>query len=130
MNIEDNPLNNIQNPEMDDIKILDFSTELYSDRRRVKVNFHLSPFMVNPNTTITLINEQGDTLTSVNIVNIFSTDNEITLHIPANQNDPGIYTVNMELFYVQEEDDPDPQEDTVELKTIPLGSSSSTFTIS
>jgi hypothetical protein len=129
MNIEDHPGQKNQNLEMDDIEILEFSSELYPDQRRVKVVFNLSPFLVNPNASISLNNPEGDTLTSVNIVNIFSSDNEITLHIPANQNTPGIYTVNIDLFYVQEESGTGSQVDHISLKTIPLGSSSSTFSI-
>jgi hypothetical protein len=129
MSIEDHPEQRNQNLEMDDIDILEFSSELYPDQRRVKVVFHLSPFSENPNASISINNQQGDILTSVNIVNIFSSDNEITLHIPAKQNTPGVYTVTIELFHVQEETSNGSQEDHLSLKTIPLGSSSSTFSI-
>jgi len=115
--------------QLDDIEILEFTSEIYPDRRRVKVNFLLSSFQVNPNAALTLFSPEGEKLASVNIVNIFSQANEITLHIPVNRNIPGEYRIEMDLFYIQEEENPSDEGDGISLKTIPLKSKTSTFSL-
>ncbi len=116
-------------PELKDIDILEFRAELYPDRRRVKVDFQLSAFQTNPNANLTLVNQEGNRIASVNIVNIFTESNEITLHIPAHQDQPGKYQVEMELFYLQEETQ-DEDDGPVTLNTIPLGKASCSFIFS
>jgi hypothetical protein len=64
----------------------------------------LSSFLEGPNAVITLSNEENQELATVNIVNIFSPENEITLHIPGNKKLPGNYKVNVEVFYAEEEE--------------------------
>jgi predicted SnoaL-like aldol condensation-catalyzing enzyme len=125
-------MNSIQNQNiqaLEPIDILEFNCEIYPDRRRVKVFFQLSSFLVNPNASLILLNQDNEELVSVNIVNIFSQSNEITLHIPEQRNKPGEYSVNMDLFYVQEELIGDQEDQEVKIKTIPITSSSITFTI-
>jgi predicted SnoaL-like aldol condensation-catalyzing enzyme len=110
------------------IEVEEFSSEIYPDRRRVMVTFQLSAFQVNPNASIKLLNQNGDRLAEVNIINIFSQANEITLHIPVNQNKPGDYKIELDLFYIQEEGIPG-ADDQVSLKTIPLKSITTSFTL-
>lgn len=114
--------------QLQEIEVLEFSCEIYPDRRRVKVTFTLSDFQVNPNASIVLMNQNSDRLAEINIINIFSRANEITLHIPANQNKPGDYKIELDLFYVQEEEIPG-ADDQVSLKTIPLKSVTTSFTL-
>jgi len=128
MSINEKPDYSLDDPHMADIDVLEISSEVYSDRRRVKVNFLLSDFQINPNAAISLVNQSGEQLAEVNIVNIFSPANEITLHIPANQNKPGDYQITLGLFYVQEEEVPE-TDGQVSLKTIPLKSVSTSFTL-
>jgi predicted SnoaL-like aldol condensation-catalyzing enzyme len=110
------------------IEVVEFSSEIYPDRRRVMVTFQLSAFQVNPNASLKLLNLNGDRLAEVNIINIFSQTNEITLHIPVNQNKPGDYKIELDLFYIQEEEIPG-ADDQVSLKTIPLKSVTTSFTL-
>jgi predicted SnoaL-like aldol condensation-catalyzing enzyme len=129
MDYDMDPTNHHNDQELEMIDILEFSCEIYPDLRRVKVNFLLSSFLENPNASLTLINPEKEELVSVNIVNIFSQANEITLHIPANQNRPGEYQVKMDLFYLQEEMIGDEEDQEVSIKTIPIRSRLSTFSI-
>ena len=91
-------INNQNDQELDTIGILEFSSELYPDLRRVKVNFLLSSFLENPNASLTLFNQDKEELVSVNIVNIFNQANEITLHIPANRTKPGEYFISPIIY--------------------------------
>jgi hypothetical protein len=121
----------IKNPDiqMEDIEILEFASEIYPDHRRVKVNFLLSPFQTNPNASLALFSPEGEKLASVNIVNIFSPANEITLHVPANQNSPGVYRIEMDLFYLREEESPGPESNAISLSTVPIKSKTTSFSL-
>lgn len=128
MNLAEKPDLSHKDQQLQAIEVVEFSSEIYPDHRRVKVTFLLSDFQVNPNAFIKLLNQNGDHLAEVNIVNIFSQSNEITLHIPANQNKPGDYKIELDLFYIQEEETTG-AEGQVSLKTIPLKSVSTSFTL-
>ena len=128
MNSGESPTTSNSDQDLEEIKIVEFSSEVYTDQRRIKVNFTLSPFLENPNASIKLINQDNNLLTEVNIVNIFSSANEITLHIPANRNKPGDYRIELDLFYIREEEPQDADEQAA-LKTIPIKSVSTTFSL-
>jgi len=116
-------------PAQDGIKILSFDAEPYPDDRRVKVKLLLSSFLEGPNALITLSNEENQELTSVNIVNIFTLENEFTLHIPGNKNLPGNYIVNVEVFYVEEEEIEQDGEQRLSFKQSLVDSASTSFSI-
>ena len=69
-------------PDNQDINILEISAEPYPDKRRIKVLFRLSSFKKLPNISVTLSNEDGDTVASAKMVDIIYPENEITLHLP------------------------------------------------
>jgi predicted SnoaL-like aldol condensation-catalyzing enzyme len=128
MNPAEQPDLSNKDQQMVKIEVLELSGKIYPDHRRVKVTFLLSAFQKNPNASIRLLNQNSERLAEVNIVNIFSQANEITLHIPANQNKPGDYKIELDLYYVQEEEIPG-ADDQVSLKTIPLKSISTSFSL-
>ena len=89
----------------------------------------MSSFLEGPNALITLSNEENQELTSVNIVNIFTLENEFTLHIPGNKNLPGNYIVNVEVFYVEEEEIEQDGEQRLSFKQSLVDSASTSFSI-
>ncbi len=116
-------------PPQDDIKILSFDAEPYPDGRRVKVKLVLSPFLQGPNGEISLTNQDDELLTTINIVNIFIPENEFTLHIPESKSLPGSYTVNVEVFYIEEEEIEQDGETQFNLKKSLVDSTSTPFSI-
>ncbi len=116
-------------PAQDDIKILSFDAEPYPDGRRVKVRLLLSSFLQGPNALINLSNQENQELATVNIVNIFSSENEITLHVPGNKKQPGSYKVNVEVFYVEEEEIEQDGEQRLSFKQSLVDSASTSFSI-
>jgi stress response protein SCP2 len=116
-------------PAQDDIKILSFDAEPYPDGRRVKVKLLLSSFLQGPNALINLSNQENQELATVNIVNIFSSENEITLHIPGNKKQPGKYTVDVEVFYVEEEEIERDGEQQIFFRQSLIDSASTSFSI-
>ncbi len=116
-------------PPQDDIKILSFNAEPYPDGRRVRVRLVLSPFLQGPNGEISLTNQDDELLTTINIVNIFIPENEFTLHIPESKSLPGSYTVNVEVFYIEEEEIEQDGETQFNLKKSLVDSTSTPFSI-
>ncbi len=116
-------------PPQDDIKILSFDAEPYPDGRRVRVKLVLSPFLQGPNGEISLTNQDDELLTTINIVNIFIPENEFTLHIPESKSLPGSYTVNVEVFYIEEEEIEQDGETQFNLKKSLVDSTSTPFSI-
>ncbi len=116
-------------PAQDGIKILSFTAEPYPDGRRVLVRLLLSSFLEGPNAIINLSDEENQELTSVNIVTIFSPENEFTLHIPGNKNLPGNYIVNVEVFYIEEEETEQDEEQKLSFKQSLVASASTSFSI-
>ena len=116
-------------PPQDDIKILALDAEPYPDGRRVRVKLVLSPFLQGPNAEINLSNHDDELLASINIVNIFIPENEFTLHIPENKSLPGSYTVNVEVFYIEEEEIEQDGETQFNMKKSLVDSTSTLFSI-
>jgi hypothetical protein len=116
-------------PAQDDIIILSFAAEPYPDGRRVKVRLLLSSFLQGPNAIINLSNQENQELATINIVNIFGPENEITLHIPGNKKQPGRYTVDVEVFYVEEEEIERDGEQQIIFRQSPIDSASTSFSI-
>ena len=116
-------------PPQDEIKILSFDAEPYPDGRRVRVKLVLSPFLQGPNGEISLTNQDDELLTTINIVNIFIPENEFTLHIPEIKSLPGSYTVNVEVFYIEEEEIEQDGETQFNMKKSLVDSTSTLFSI-
>jgi len=116
-------------PPQDDIKILALDAEPYPDGRRVRVKLVLSPFLQGPNAEIHLSNHDDVLLASINIVSIFIPENEFTLHIPESKSLPGSYTVNVEVFYVEEEEIEQDGETQFNMKKSLVNSTSTLFSI-
>ena len=116
-------------PPQDDIKILALDAEPYPDGRRVRVKLVLSPFLQGPNAEINLSNHDDELLASINIVNIFIPENEFTLHIPENKSLPGSYTVNVEVFYIEEGEIEQDGETQFNMKKSLVDSTSTLFSI-
>ena len=112
-----------------DLEILDFSVEPYPDHRRVKVIFRLSYFQTPPNAALTLQNEEGEELASVEVINIIETENEFTLHIPASHAELGKYQVKLTLFSLIEQEAGPGEKGEVSLITQNLNSKTVSFSL-
>ncbi len=89
-------------PEDSQAKIVELIAEPYPDMRRVRVAFRLSTSRKSLGSAITLNNQTGEVLASANIVNMYISQNEITLHIPAPLSKAGKYNLTLSLFTLQE----------------------------
>lgn len=116
-------------PESQETDILELRAEPYPDKRRIKILFRLSSFSAAPNAEVSLVNAENEPLVSANLVNIFSTENEITLHLPAKKNQPGDYTVTLDVFSLVEEEIEDGDGPQVRLEQSNLKTRSCTFSL-
>jgi len=94
-------------PESQETDILEITAEPYPDKRRIKVLFRLTSFSSAPNAEISLVNSENEPLVSASLVNIVNTETEITLHLPADKNQPGEYIVTLAIFSLIEEETED-----------------------
>jgi len=116
-------------PNTQETDILDITAEPYPDKRRIKVLFRLSSFASAPNVSITLVNEINELLVTANMGNIIIPENEITLHVPVNKNQPGKYTVTLELFSLTEEETTAEDGPKVKLKQTNIKTRSCSFSL-
>ena len=109
-------------PADGELEIIDFLAEPYADQRRIKVTFRLSFFQEPPNAAISLLDEQGEVITSVDLVNITHPENEITLHIPRSVNSAGEFQLELTLFKLEEREAQPDEKGEVKLTTLKLSS--------
>jgi hypothetical protein len=124
--IEQNPGASTGNDLNKKIDILHLEASPYPDRRRVKVIFQLSPFTLEPNALISMVDRDGKLIASVNIVNIFVPENEITLHVAERDILEGEYEVKLDLFHIVEEDIED-EDQHVLIRQAPINSAVVSF---
>jgi hypothetical protein len=113
----------------DEIKIKTFIAEPYPDGRRVKIKLLLSSFQRGPDAVIKISDQDDLQLASVNIVSIFSQENEITIHIPGNHKKPGSYNAAVEVFYIEEEEIEQEGEQRLDFKQSLIDSALTSFSI-
>ncbi len=109
--------------------ILEIVAEPYPDKRRIRVQFRLSSFSTAPNASINLTNEADEILVTANLVTMFNPENEITLHLPANKNQPGDYRVTLDLFSLKEEETDGDDGPKVVLKQTNIKTKSCSFSL-
>ena len=112
-------------PEGQETKVVELTAAPYNDRRRVGVTFRLSPFNSPPSARISIIDSQERELASSELINILHLESEITLHLPADGNQPGEYQVFLQLFRL--EDDETEADQNPQIKQIDLHSISCSF---
>ena len=108
------------------VEIISLEAFPYPDGRRIKVQFQLSPFTQGPSALVSLAAEDGKIIASVNIVNIFTPENEITLHVANEDALSGSYEVKLNLFHIIEEEIED-EEQYVRIRQSPLTSAVVSF---
>lgn len=112
-------------PDGEEPKIVELTAAPYDDRRRVGVTFRLTPFSSPPGATIKVIDSNGIEQASSELVNILHLESEITLHLPADGNQPGEYQVILDLFRLENEEVEGNQ--SLQIKQVDLQSKSCSF---
>lgn len=75
---------------------------VYEDRRRVAVGFDITPFAEEPSIYVVIFNDDGEVVTSLNIVNANQTQFTVTMHLRAEPSSHD-HQVEAVLYYLGEE---------------------------
>ena len=65
----------------EEVRIVRFEAEPWSDGRRVHIYLEVSPFQKRPNGGISIINAAGDELADISIIETMDSKMEFTLHL-------------------------------------------------
>jgi hypothetical protein len=102
----------------EEVKIRELTAKAYPDRRRVRVYLELSPFQQAPDAELNIVNRENQTMASVNVIETMDPKMEMTLHLPASTT-PGMYKLSARVFYREEIDEPETDEEPIENISLP-----------
>ena len=83
----------------EEVRIRRLAARPYSDGRRVRLEVSLTPFIERPNVEFEIVNGQGQSVGTLNVIESMDHDFELTMHVrgPAPR---GVHTVRARLFYL------------------------------
>jgi hypothetical protein len=91
-----NPEDIPQPPEL--IRFRDVSTNIYPDKRRIRVKVGVTPFQERPNLELEAFNHTGESVASASVIGMNNPFMELTLHIRGELS-PGDYVLKLHLRY-------------------------------
>jgi hypothetical protein len=97
----------------EEVRIVRFEAEPWSDGRRVHIYLEVSPFQKRPNGGIAITNAMGDELASISIIETMDSKMEFTMHMRGAEL-VGPFTVSVYISYPEE-----PPETTTEQDNLP-----------
>lgn len=84
----------------DQVEIRDLKAEPYEDGKRVHVYLTFTPFQEDPSAEVLVYDPKGKEIASVDIIETFDPNTEITLHLP-DEGLAGEYRIRVNAFYLQ-----------------------------
>lgn len=82
----------------DEVAIRSLTVQPYEDRRRVVVDFEITPFQEKPNLEIDVHNQEGNLVATFSVVEAIEHKMSFTLHL-REEAPGGGYTLSMVVFY-------------------------------
>jgi hypothetical protein len=93
----------------EEVRIRAFRAEPWPDGRRVFVYLELTPFQKRPSGKIVVLDDQGEEVANISIIETIDPKMEFTIHLRSPK--PGCqYTASSTLFYTETEDAIDAEE--------------------
>ena len=99
-----------------EVRFTQVAIQPYSDGRRMKLHFALTPFLERPSVEATITNSAGAGVAAMDLIEAMDTDFDFTLHLRGPE-PVGLHTLHLELFY-RASDDPDSARQTVDEHTL------------
>lgn len=87
----------------DEVKIRDLTAQPHPDGRKVVVKFEITPFQKSPNVEIDILNQNGEQVSTLSIIEAIENKMTFTMHF-RETNPEGRYTVKMRVFYANLDD--------------------------
>lgn len=100
----------------EDVRFAEVSVRPYSDGRRVKLNFTLTPFMERPSVDIAVTNALGNEVASLSLIEAMDTEFEFTVHLRGPE-PKGEHTLHLTMFYPKSDDAPTENRQIVDERT-------------
>ncbi|MCB8942683.1 MAG: hypothetical protein H6658_02790 [Ardenticatenaceae bacterium] len=96
----DDPMEGPLPPE--EVRMRQLGLYIYPDKRRVAVGFELTRFRERPSLEVTITNEEGKVVSSLNVIEVLSPNFSLTMHLrdsePANS-----YHIAVTIYYATPE---------------------------
>jgi hypothetical protein len=96
----------------EEVRLRDLSVTALADRRRVRVEIHITPFLERPNLEVILVAPGGEPISKISVVETDSADLSLTMHLRS-EPQPGEYAVRGALSY-----EADPPQDVQERRFV------------
>lgn len=96
----DDPLEGPQSPE--EVRMKQLGLYVYPDKRRVAVGFELTRFRERPSLEVTITNEQGKLAGSLNVIEVLSTNFNLTMHL-RDKEPTDTYHIEVVIYYATPE---------------------------
>lgn len=99
-----------------EVRFTDIAIRPYTDGRRMRLHFGLTPFLERPSVEATITNAAGAGVAAMDLIEAMDTDFDFTLHLRGPE-PSGPHTLHLLLFY-RESDDPDSARQVVDEHTL------------
>ncbi len=97
----------------DKVRIRELHAEPFSDNRRVRIRLEITPFLQRPNCEIHVLDENGNQVASLSIIESIDPKMDFTIHLRIKE-PTGRFTIKSDIYYYENEktkDDPKSHED-------------------
>jgi hypothetical protein len=92
----------------DEVKIRELHAEPYPDGRRVRIILEITPFQRRPNCEINIMNEEGEEVASLSIIESIDARMDFTVHLKG-EKQSGKFTVSADIYYYDKDQTPEPE---------------------
>ena len=106
----------------EDMRFTDAAVKPYTDGRRVKLNFKLTPFSDRPSVEIAVTNAAGSEVAALSLIEAMDTEFEFTVHLRGPE-PQGEHDVRLTMYY-PESDEPDARRQIVDERHLSFVASS------
>lgn len=100
----------------EDMRFEAVSLKPYTDGRRVKLNFKITPFVERPSVEVKVTNALGSEVASMSLIEAMDTEFDFTLHLRGPE-PQGEHTVHLIMFYPKSDDAPTGERQSVDEQT-------------
>ena len=87
----------------DEVRIRELRAEPYPDGRRVRVFLEITPFQQKPNCEISVMDENGDVVASLSIIESIDAKMDFTVHLKVEE-PLGIFDVSADIYYYEDDE--------------------------
>jgi hypothetical protein len=90
----------------EEVRIRELRADPWPDGRRVRIDLEVTPFQKRPSGEISILDDQGEEMASISIIETGDPKMEFTIHLRSPR--PGAeYTVSSKVYYAEAEEEED-----------------------